>query len=1046
MVRGRRHGALGVGLAVIAVACIGLSAQPLLATGATTPSSTASLPSGVTYSLVTPAQAAQPSVSGNGERVVFAAAPGTADGRTSSIWLQDRNTGVLTELTLPNANVRSGDSVDPVISADGCIVVMTTQIAYDLFRDDDRGNRWDVYRMKLPACGGQLNDWSLVSTQLDKKGVAAARGDVIPTQPAAVSSSGTVVAYLHPMTITDSIASATQRPNVIEVVDLAVPVDDPHHTATAPGLPIDVALPPLQYAGEATPTLSADGSIVVFASDAKSEMAVPEWRAAAAGSTVAPSQIYSWSRADGDPFTAVKLLSGTSLTVTDSTNPNAVPVTTTTPADAAAVGPTISGDGRFVAFSSTASNLVDSAQLEACAATCPSQVYVIDRDTDSNQIFDQPGTAKISIVSATYAAPDPAVPATTPGFTIGNAASFSPSISSDGNTLVFASQATNLLETTTPGGGVAGDGDVLTANVITHHLHRSFDLATPTAGAYSHPRLSADNRVLVADTSVAGPLLGDTTLTGRHIVAASYVPALSMADLDLGTVLLKVAGPEWFVNVVNSGPGTFLPATVTSSNPDFAISGGTCLDHAPVPAGQICSVMVVLTPSVAGPLTSTMTVAEAGFGAITLTAHLTGAGGDPALLAKPTAAAFGSVVVGQPAPNPLTFDITNIYVQPLAVSAVSVGGANAADFTVDASVCRAATAIQTTVVQVPVAAASNTAPSNTAPPTTAPPRSAPTPTTVAPPSSPTPVSPTTPSAGAATQPPTPSVTPPSADTAGQLAGGTTAGSTASTAPTSTVPTPTVPTSTVPTSTAVPVATAPTPTVPASTVPTSSVPTSTVAAPTVPTLTVPASTAPISTVPISTVPTSTAVPVSTVPASSTPVTTPATTPAAPPPATVLPTAASTTKTVTSIVPGIAPNTSCPITVTFTPTASGIRTASINIGSSAAQYTSMLVSGTGVYTPAFIAPATATPGRDLVVGGSGYPVKTDLTLGWSDGSGDPMTVTTDQFGKFVAHFPVDLGQRPGPTTLIARAPDGSRASVTVDVDRVRRQTPAVPGRRG
>ncbi len=108
--------------------------------------------------------------------------------------------------------------------------------------------------------------------------------------------------------------------------------------------------------------------------------------------------------------------------------------------------------------------------------------------------------------------------------------------------------------------------------------------------------------------------------------------------------------------------------------------------------------------------------------------------------------------------------------------------------------------------------------------------------------------------------------------------------------------------------------------------------------------------------------------------------------------------------------------------------------------------MLVSGTGVYTPAFIAPATATPGRDLVVGGSGYPVKTDLTLGWSDGSGDPMTVTTDQFGKFVAHFPVDLGQRPGPTTLIARAPDGSRASVTVDVDRVRRQTPAVPGRRG
>ena len=134
------------------------------------------------------------------------------------------------------------------------------------------------------------------------------------------------------------------------------------------------------------------------------------------------------------------------------------------------------------------------------------------------------------------------------------------------------------------------------------------------------------------------------------------------------------------------------------------------------------------------------------------------------------------------------------------------------------------------------------------------------------------------------------------------------------------------------------------------------------------------------------------------------------------------------------------------MTFTPTAAGIRTASINIGTSAAQYTSMLISGTGIYTPVFIAPATATAGRDLVVGGSGYPVTTGLTVGWSDGSGDPLTVTTDQYGKFVAHFPVDLGQRPGSTTLIARAPDGPSASVIVDVDRVRRQTPNLPGRRG
>ena len=55
--------------------------------------------------------------------------------------------------------------------------------------------------------------------------------------------------------------------------------------------------------------------------------------------------------------------------------------------------PSISGDGRFVAFESRASNLVPddtNGQLD---------VFVLDRDTDGNGVLDEPGTTSVTRVS-----------------------------------------------------------------------------------------------------------------------------------------------------------------------------------------------------------------------------------------------------------------------------------------------------------------------------------------------------------------------------------------------------------------------------------------------------------------------------------------------------------------------------------------------------------------------------------------------------------------------------------------------------------------------
>src|SRR4029079_5656565 len=118
----------------------------------------------VPFALLSQNASSNPSVSGNGEFVVYTAAPGTEDGRTSSVWVTDRKDRTPVELTQPREGVRLGNSVNPVISANGCVVVVTTEMGYDLFRDDDRGSRWDVYRAIMPWCGGRANDWEIVST------------------------------------------------------------------------------------------------------------------------------------------------------------------------------------------------------------------------------------------------------------------------------------------------------------------------------------------------------------------------------------------------------------------------------------------------------------------------------------------------------------------------------------------------------------------------------------------------------------------------------------------------------------------------------------------------------------------------------------------------------------------------------------------------------------------------------------------------------------------------------------------------------------------
>ena len=158
------------------------------------------------------------------------------------------------------------------------------------------------------------------------------------------------------------------------------------------------------------PAISGDGRFVAFRTSA---------------TTLVPQDTNG-----SDDILVHNLLSGTTVRVNvDSTGQQAQ--------DGNSDRPTLSADGRFVAFYSDASNLVPDDEPTFDSFSCPActgvrDIFLRDRDPDENSIFDEGNgtTARISVSSAGAAA---------------NGPSTRPAISADGRFVVFKSSATNLV-------------------------------------------------------------------------------------------------------------------------------------------------------------------------------------------------------------------------------------------------------------------------------------------------------------------------------------------------------------------------------------------------------------------------------------------------------------------------------------------------------------------------------------------------------------------------------------------------------------------------
>lgn len=326
-------------------------------------------------------------------------------------------TGAQAQNELISATTRgfSGDgpSTLPSLSADGRFVAFVSE-ASDLQARRDRLGHRDVFvrdresgamlRVSVPVAGSEANDDSH-ATEL-----------VAP----AISADGCIVALF------------SRASDLVEGDDNGVADVFVRDLCTGRTELISRGLDGAGNGASTNPDLSADGRYVVFQSAATNLVD---------GDTNRATDVFIHDRQTGE---TVRIL-----------GPGGVEP------DADVITPAISGDGRFVAFASRATN------LGSRSGNRTQHVYLYDRDT-----------GEMLLVSAA-------------GDREGDGDSFCPDLDATGSIVAFKSEASNLVA-----GDTNGVPDVFVWEAATRQVSRVSvdDFGMQGDGLSAHPRLSADGR------------------------------------------------------------------------------------------------------------------------------------------------------------------------------------------------------------------------------------------------------------------------------------------------------------------------------------------------------------------------------------------------------------------------------------------------------------------------------------------------------------------------------------------------------------------------
>jgi Abnormal spindle-like microcephaly-assoc'd, ASPM-SPD-2-Hydin len=192
-------------------------------------------------------------------------------------------------------------------------------------------------------------------------------------------------------------------------------------------------------------------------------------------------------------------------------------------------------------------------------------------------------------------------------------------------------------------------------------------------------------------TTVNGTWASAAGAIGTVTVAAAYKPAgggspapavtLSPTSLVFGAQAVGTTSASQSVTLTNSGtaPLTITGITVAGTNAaDFARTTTCPLGPSTLAAGANCSIGATFAPTAAGARAASIQVADNATGSPQSVA-LSGTGTAPAVTLTPTSLTFGSQLVGTTSASQSSI-LRNSGTAPLTIASIALSGANAADF------------------------------------------------------------------------------------------------------------------------------------------------------------------------------------------------------------------------------------------------------------------------------------------------------------------------------------------------------------------------------
>ncbi len=320
--------------------------------------------------------------------------------------------------------------------------------------------------------------------------------------------------------------------------------------------------------------------------------------------------------------------------------------------------PSVSADGRYVAFSSDTPDLVS-----LPPGVLSSEIYVRDRATKTTKLVtDTPGKAM-------------------------DGRSDEPEISPDGTQIALQRRA--------------GDKAPVAPDIAEVYVARStsgvFDTAVydlvsygvsgaPTSMDSTVPSMSSNGRYVAFASFANNELSGVRTPTDQNVWMRQRPIALDITPtIDFGTVDLGAQSAPKNAVITNTSGVAINIASVTPPAAPFSITANTC--GGVLQPGTSCAVTMVFSPTAPGSASSALNVSGDG---LSVSAALVGAGRSNvtpgSLTIKPTSANYGSGPLGTVI-APKKFVVSNPGQTAVPLAGVGLDGPGADQFQITSSTC-----------------------------------------------------------------------------------------------------------------------------------------------------------------------------------------------------------------------------------------------------------------------------------------------------------------------------------------------------------------------